>query len=296
MTNKVVGRIVMTHNPVTAWESYTRNLSRAHFRGYSDNIGMPGWYLDAGFTIVDRWGNLVEMLEFGLGRMVRSFDTMGRPEWEGFINTLTLLVERGGRRVAAAEMSLDGVANKLWARYYDTVALSEARSSVYHDLDSQARFGVKADVMAAGSVTAAVANQGVQVTLRESAWPVPSEDLSLSSKIRAGEKVGLRVECKGFWDTLAWQRYNQTSTTGSGAASTIVAAYIAACGQFIRASQIDVNTTPLPWENDADRTPQDLIEGAVRFGDSALNPWTAGVGWDRTFFYRQQTPHRLPGA
>lgn len=273
-----IGSIVISNNPVTAWESYEETLHHGTFRNLRVAYRDVGGYWSSSFEkkITDRERALA-MFANGPGREVQIFTDDGRLNWEGFINSITL--DTGTIKIT---MSLDDMSNRIWGRLQPVGGGAVSRSTVQNHTASQGRFGISEYVLTCGEMSLATANQLAQKYLAFHYWPAPSR-FGWSST----QEVSLKYDCLGWWHTLKWRIYNQTVLAGETNASTVVAAIIAACGQFIATTNIETNLTQVARKTDVDRTASDLIESITEVGDGQTHPWVAGCSAGREFYYKQ---------
>jgi hypothetical protein len=118
-------------------------------------------------------------------------------------------------------------------------------------------------------------------------------EMDLSKRAPLAE---LAITCWGYFRTLYWMTYNQTALTGSDYVSTIIAAVITACGQFVGATSIANNPTLVTKEYDADRFAGDILFGLTKLGDSAFRRYVIGMYEGRRLIYEQAAPARLAGT
>jgi hypothetical protein len=122
-----------------------------------------------------------------------------------------IMVEEGA---AGVRVSLDDLANRVRVVYGEMkseVQGTGRRNSTawFDDVASQSDYGVKEGQfeLALASVTQAESYRALM--LASSARPVARA--RFSSVVRPGGVVTITLECRGWWETLAWRRYSQVA-------------------------------------------------------------------------------------
>jgi hypothetical protein len=105
------------------------------------------------------------------------------------------------------------------------------------------------------------------------------------------------VVCRGWFDTLNWRVYNQTTDTDAQGASAQVTDIIngpstdvIGVGQFVFSQTIETNAVSIGKEYDADRRGGDIIKDIARLGDQNDNRWLAYMVADRKFIFSPAAP------
>ncbi|TET82455.1 MAG: hypothetical protein E3J37_07245 [Anaerolineales bacterium] len=273
--------IVISQNPVTAWEIYSRNL-------YPKAVGRPSDFFQLDRTKVADGGygrlrfkfrgtrpELESFFEYGLGRDIKIYNQKGLVDYHGFV--FSLILNTG---VHILRKSMQHIFNKVWARFDATGGVDPTqRSTVYQNTASQTRFGIIEHVIGGGQQSAAAAiNQAVQNKLSWYAWPMIDMDYDAGR----GDPY-IEIIADGYQRTLAWRTYNQTAAGGDDNLSTIAAAIITACGQFVASTDITTNTIQVPKEYDNDRKAKDVLESLAGMGDASGNRWLSRVEADRIY-------------
>lgn len=294
--------IAKTLFPISGWRE----------NSYSHEIRAMGWFWNCGFDILGSAEELIDLYSRLLGARVRSFEENGDLAWEGYVNDVSLL--NAGEENS---ISLNNLANKVWLRYRLPTATSGAggmvqrydpeltakisanvgadgsvlKSTIYHDLISQARYGIKEEILDGGERTAASANQVAQVYLKT--YSNISRPTRRYSTGGAGERAVLKVFCKGFVQTLKWRMYKQTVLNGTDFASVQVQLIVNSMGDFIKATDIELNISPLDKVFDQDRSGMDDIFDAARVGEANYDRFIVGVKEDRVLVYEKASPPDL---
>lgn len=172
---------------------------------YKHSINAIGGFDTASFDIALRSvDDQQQFLDQYLGNRVAIYaDNPVEPIWEGYINRMTF--SAGGVQYT---ISLEQMANRLVAHYVNSlVAVSTPQiTTVSDDTDSQAVYGIKAADMDAGfQLNSTYGPTLVTTVLAQRAWPKTSITQAQGSGL-------LHIDCLGFFHTLKWERFNDTST------------------------------------------------------------------------------------
>lgn len=206
------GSIVITHNPVTKWENYHLTLSaaRGDFMDYVDDDRSMGGYWSCAFKMVGRSNVLKDFFKNGLGRDVKVFGSGMELLHEGFVYEMIYNFPPDQYII-----SLKNMLNRIWMRAdYDADGEVE-RSTTLQNLDSQARFGIKEQVISGGQIDSlAVADQAAQAFIDLRGFPQPQVDRG-----RGRGEPYLEIFSKGYIETLSWRVFNcaDVGTQGSSA-------------------------------------------------------------------------------
>jgi len=283
-----ISSIVITANPVKAWEQYSLTLDRQQILSPRMDYRDLGGDWSASFSIhpdlITR-AFASDLLSNGMVRHVEIYNEKGIKDWTGFISKVTL--DTG---TAVIEADLADMANRIWVRYNPSGTV--LRSTTLNNTDSQDRYGIKQRVLVGGKISLGVADDFAQQTLDWVGWPSPGvRSLSIGGRSR-GQR-SLEIKCLGYWHTLGWRTYEQTASTGETDASTVVSAIITDVGEYIRSTTVDTNTTQVPQEYDTDRYAKSILQNIAQIGDGAYHKWVVGVTGNRDFYYKQaQRPER----
>ena len=257
-----IASVVITANPVTAWEQFALTLDRK-------DIGRPrvehrdvGGYWSFKCSIHPSFVTRAlasDFLSNGIMRHVEVYNDKGEKDWEGFVSRVSM--NTGTTKI---ESDVGNMANRVFVRY--NVSGTVSRSTTLNNTDSQGRFGISERVLVGGEISLGVADQHAQQILDWVGWPSPGvRDINLGGKVL--DRPQLQIDCLGYWHTLGRRVYNQTDLTTDADASTIV-------GNIIT----DV---------DSDRSADSIVKSITSLGDGAFHKWVTGFTDDRTFYYRQ---------
>lgn len=153
------------------------------------------------------------------------------------------------------------------------------------NLDSIEKFGKREYVHTLGQVPWGAARALRDVHLKEFAWPRGMMAGSYLRDPTAEVENVLRVQARGFWDTLNWEYYE-----GSQVDTNIetVLHYFISESQYLSIRSMERNETlyELGAHNIAQRY-GDIIEDAVATGDGLATLFQGGVYEDRGFVYKK---------
>ena len=277
-----IASIVLTANPVTAWEQFALTIDREHLLSPQVEHRDLGGYYSAKFGVhTDRVTRTFaqDFISNGLMREVNIFNDEGGRDWQGFINKIVM--DTGTARI---EADLSNMTNKAFVRYNDAGTVK--RSTTITNTDSSDRFGVKERVLVGGEINLGVADQHAQQIINWQGWPSPTlREINLGGRVK--DRPSLTIECLGYWHTLFWRTYNQTASTGDNDLSVVVKAVVDDVADFMRTFAINDNTTQVCQEFDSDRTAADVLRSLVGLGDGAFHRWVSGFEFDRVFYLRQ---------
>ena len=226
------------------------------------------------------------------GHVVRYAEDGNGIVWQGFVNKITF--NQPGKRIS---LSLDDLHNKVIVKYTElntaTNPPGETTGQVTSSADntiSQDIYGVKELIYKPpfDKMIAAAAQDIRDVLLGQYAFPKRSSQLTYSG----GNSYSLAYECLGYMHTLKWRSYTNTGVTGNITTSTLVDRIVAACGEFISKSVVDLNGASVQEYYGDYETAYNLLQYAASLGDSNGDRWLVIVEDDRTLKYRQASDMR----
>lgn len=136
-------------------------------------------------------------------RVAFHVDNPVAPIWEGFINRMSF--NAGNVQYSA---SIDEMANRGTVTYTDPAASATAAQITVgtNDTDSQLLFGIKQENLDVGYMRSGTGSAALRATIvAQKAWPKTS--------ITRGQGAGLlHIELLGFYHTLEWETFSDTST------------------------------------------------------------------------------------
>jgi hypothetical protein len=279
-----IAGVVIRSNPVLNWEQYTLSLDRTDIRRPKPKHADIGGYESFSFELADHIVTRTfadDMLENGGMREVLAYNVKGDVVWEGVIYKIT---ENTG--TTHSELNVNDVFNRQWTRYNTGGSPPIDRSTVFENLTSQARIGIRDQSHIVGDTDPGVADQAVQTIMRYTDFPTPAvRRINFAGKVLDRPKMA--ITAFGYWRTLTARAYNQTILTVTGDSSVIAEAIVDAVGEFVSNKDIQSNTTQIEQETDVDRMAWEILETLASFGDGGFNKWVTGFGPDRTFYFKQ---------
>lgn len=285
------GTIEVKHNPATLWETYSHtfeNSADVKSAGYFSlklSQRAEGGFHRALFSIRAAHDFLSDFVESSLGRAVRVMGNDGALVWEGYIHDMEFDAGRGSYKVDIGEM-----ANAVWVRYRIRGASTTSRSTVAIDQDSIDKYGRREFVLSGGELeNTIVADAIAQQYLDTHSKPRPTPT-RIDPEKELADYPTVSVNCRGWFDTLDWRVYNQTSDTDSQGASAQVIDVLGGVGQFVKSRDIETNATIVGREYDADRRGGAIIKDVARLGDSNSGRWVAYMTDGRTFVFEKAAP------
>lgn len=267
---------------------------------YRHKISAYGGFDTASCDIPMTFGQAERFLEQMIGNRVAAYASNPiEPIWEGLISRITF---EYGPIVYTA--SLEEMANRVRSTFSDGTGAAAAmqQTAVSNNTDSRAIYGIKEVSMDMGvypgTPSATTGDKALRnLTLAARAWPQASTAFQGS----AGQAL-VHVECIGFYQTLDWSIYQQTTIT-QVAPSTLIATVIG--GDANGTTFYDNTDTALIASNGGGFTFQQsnrsgmgrgqFIQQIIEMGDGT-NLWVWGVTptdfntGKRRFYYRQAAP------
>ena len=291
------GTIQVKHNPVTTWETYSHTFEKsadekdAGYFGLQFNQRAEGGFYRAAFNIRGPHDFLAGFMENALGREIKIYGNDGKVAWEGYIHELEYDADRTVYKVDLGEM-----ANAVWVRYRVRGESTTSRSAVQTNADSIAKFGRKEYVLSGGELESTDVADGIaQQYLDLHEWPSPAPT-RLDPEKELSEYPTVSARCRGWFETLGWCTYNQTTSTDNQAAAAQITAIVADTdvGQFIQFTDIGSNAVSVSKEYDADRRGGDIVKDIARLGDSNNRRHLVFMEENRTFVYDEAAPPEEP--
>lgn len=291
------GTITVSENPVATTAAYSATFNKSpdeKTKGYS-NLKMThradGGFYRASFDIQGPLSFLSDFMDNGLGREVKIRDNDGKVSWEGYIDEVSFDAGSVVYRTNLSEMS-----NAVWVRFRVRGTSTTSRSKVQTNAESIARFGRKEFVLSGGELESTdIADDVALQYLKLNEWPRPSP-VQIDPSKELSEYPVLSVNCKGWFDTLNWCTYNQTTSTDNQAVNEQIDDILADTNvaQFVATTEIAANAVSVSKEYDADRRGGDIIGDLARLGDVNSNRYIAYMAEDRKCVYEQAQPPEDP--
>lgn len=213
------------------------------------------------------------------------------PIWEGFINRIRFASGAGEWSI-----SLDEMYNRSTVSYTVTGTTQTSNTTATNDTDSQAIYGIKQINVDQGVQANATAPNEIRDTnLAVYAWPKATMMPSGSSK---SDNL-IHIECKGFYDTLTWETFTDTSgltATVNSILTTNILPGIANTTTFFNNADfadIENNATSVLRERRRGQTVWDIVKEFQEMGDAGQY-WVAGITptnpntGERRLYYKTQ--------
>lgn len=199
--------------------------------------------------------------------------------WEGVLTTISASIAQ--KRASA---SLERMANRVRCKY-TTVLDTPGTSTTASNTTSQALYGIKDLAVPLDKATSTEAGYKRDRVLAEKAFP-RSADAS-EAKTGAQGDVTLELQFSGWYATLEWLLYGNTSTSTSSATTQVgsMLTTIAAINAFISTSTLDIAALgrTVSGYAEPETTYRQGIEKLLGYGDTSGYPLTWGVYEDRVF-------------
>lgn len=220
-----------------------------------------------------------DWLSNGVMRSVKVFGPDATVCWEGFLTTISASIAQ--KRASA---SLERMANRVRCKY-TTVLDTPGTTSTASNTTSQALYGIKDLAVPLDKATSTEAGYKRDRVLAEKAFP-RSADAS-EAKTGAQGDVTLELQFSGWYATLEWLMYSNSSTSTSSATTQVgtMLGTIAATNAFISASTLDIAALgrTVSGYAEPETTYRQGIEKLLGYGDTSGYPLTWGVYEDRVF-------------
>lgn len=250
-------------------------IRRLPVYNYEHSIESNGWYDSAGFDVALRSvDEMQQFLDQYLGNRVAIYvDNPLEPVWEGYISRMSF--KAGGSEYS---ISLDKMANRVTVQYSLAAATSPDVTTTGNDTNSQAIYGIKQETVELGaqtSLNATTFNALRDSVLAQRAWPQTS--------IVRGDGAGLlNVECLGFYHTLEWESFRNTTTGNVQLRNFITTLLLPGLGNgttfFDNTDFTDIGTNTLSVNQNKIRgsTFWEIFKEIQEYGD-ATNPFVLGI-------------------
>lgn len=220
-----------------------------------------------------------DWLANGIMRSVKICGPDATTCWEGVLTTISATI--GQKRASA---SLERMANRVRCKY-TTVLDTPGTTSTASNTTSQALYGIKDLAVPLDRATSTEAGYKRDRVLAEKAFP-RSADAS-EAKTGAQGDVTLELQFSGWYATLEWLLYGNTSTSTSSATTQVgtMLTTIAATNAFISTSTLDIAALgrTVSGYAEPETTYRQGIEKLLGYGDTSGYPLTWGVYEDRVF-------------
>jgi hypothetical protein len=265
----------------------------ATINSYQHTIGIVGGFLSASFDMTCTLDEMETWYADGVGAHVVVVDAAGVTVWEGFVDSVDISV--GGQTIRRGPLMDVGNSVLLTYSLQDTTTSppssgNNTLSTGAEDTASIATYGVRQQIVNAGSCTAAQAMQYLQLWMIENAWPRTSQDIDLAG----GGGMTVSFSCLGYFNFLDYYYHNVSNAAGSITGTVNLSTKIASildydwAGWFSSANaSIATNTTQVKaYEGDWTEAGS-LIKEMIELGDSSYNRYLFMIGPERYVTYAQ---------
>jgi len=233
----------------------------------------PGGCQSAQIEVVGERADVFYSLPALLRSPVSIYNNNHSQVWWGFVNSIELLTE-----TATVGISLDGMYNDV-AVVYDQIeagasSTTPAETSYLQDDESVNRWGKKSLRLSLGEMTAAAAALARNAYLEQARYILPD--------VRKGgnRKVAARLHCRGWWDVLGWQYYENAGTTATNISEQI-SDIVDTFSLIVGADIIDAHTTQTNEFRDGTETALSVIESLLSIPQSPTQRYTAIITPER---------------
>lgn len=282
---------LLAYEPLTELGLYARefvdDLSANH-EGYNHTISAVGGFDTASFIIKGPDSYLSDWFDEGLFRRVALFSPEGLPCWNGYVEKLTMPDGQD-----AKTKSLEQMVNRVIMKYVPidiTVSPPKPRPPTVltvNDTESQARFGVKCEVVNGGELIDSDAYAWARTILSVKAQPQTGDDINTLST----NAPSLQVECRGFWHTLKWVPY-LNALTGQLPAHQVIQEVLSYFNSInpgfisVDFGLMDFNYRPERRGSDDYQLCQKIIEDIINHGGLGGERWVGGIYENRQMIYK----------
>lgn len=272
---------------------FVEDLTASHER-YQHVISAVGGFDQASFVIKGDRDRLDAWFEDGLMRRVVFYNPEQVAVWEGYVERLNYTV---GSMQKTKGMS--NVCNRVYMRFspFSTTTTPPEGdvpiTLVLNDLDSQSRWGVKAQVVSGGELTHEEAYAWARVILTEGAEPKLGESVNTAES----SAPNLEVQCRGYWEALSWVPYLYSvggEIHAHQALQEVLAYFDTINPGWIDPSPLwmDFNFRRERRLADEYRTCKQVIESLIARGGLGGERWVGGFYQDRRFVYKPAEDYR----
>ena len=220
-----------------------------------------------------------DWLSNGVGRSVRVFGPDATICWVGLLTTISASLAQ--KRASA---SLDLMANRVRCKY-TTVLDTAGTTATASNTTSQALYGIKDLAVPLDKATSTEAGYKRDRVLAEKAFPRAAD--ASEAKTGAQGDITLELQFSGWYATLEWLLYGNTSTSASSATTQVgtMLTTIAATNAFLSTSTLDIAALgrTVSGYAEPETTYRQGIEKLLGYGDTSGYPLTWGVYEDRVF-------------
>lgn len=218
-----------------------------------------------------------------LGRRIVIYDDNNEAAWDGLIWSIE--ADLGGHTLGPKD--LGSVWNYVLVEYADMLDSNKYAQTAYiSDLNSQALYGIKEQILPYGEMTSSAATKAVNRYSVNHADPFISGNLSIPL---SGNSLGLKINAVGYWATTHYRKFqsaltttctvqtriqeivNQTVTPALPASSKYLEFFSTETG-LIEGTNLTIARATLHVE-----TAGSYLQRIVSLGDNSNNTWYIGA-------------------
>lgn len=208
--------------------------------------------------------------------------------WEGRVDTVSM--STGGFTISRGPLL--EIANRCVVTYQlldvntgEAVSTGEGqeekRTDAANHEASQAKYGIRYTVLAAGTIATERARNIRNAYMNLNAWPRVPKQMALG-----GGDTSVTLSCKGYYYWLNYPYRLANTTTMIHLSDKIIAVLAADPNSFFdMPNQIAANTLHVPALEDQDRMGSEIIADLVALGDASYNRYMFGIWQNRAARY-----------
>ncbi len=246
----------------------------------------PGGCAQAEIEVTGTERNIWQSLPRLLRSPVRIYNNNHTNVWWGFVNQIELYAND-----TIVGLSLDGMYNSVRVSYSELAGGGTSGTptitSAASDTDSISRYGTKELLHDFGDATVDQAEAIRDGLLAAYRYILPD--------VRPGSASGIQAKliCRGWWDTLGWQYYENVGTT-EVALSDQIEAIVTDAGEFFTGTDlVDAHTVDSNEYRDDTETALDIITALLQTPQTGGERVTAYVTRDRLLRFEQEAESGL---
>jgi hypothetical protein len=253
--------------------------ARYRANGYQHKINVMGWFDTANCEIALTQAEAELFFSQYVGNRVAVFvDNPAEPIWEGFISTAYYTA--GGLEF---RRSMDNMANRVYVNYDKSVAgtFTTEITGISSVTDSQSIYGIKEVAVKGRAAGGIVESTSFDLLRARKVAEVSFPQTSVTQK--SGGNSFIKIEMRGFYDTLAWEKV-QTNRANSSQATLMTTDSLPDLlntstfldnTDFTEIDTPGVSVTSTSRQKSGE-TIWDLFQNIAEFGDGT-NLWIVGV-------------------
>ena len=259
---------------------------------YSHSIGIVGGFLSASFGVTATLPELETWYDQAVGAHVEVVDNAGVTVWEGFVDSVEVNI--GGQTLRRGPLMDVGNSVKLIYALQDTTTAppssgNNTLSIGAEDTESILIYGVRQQIVNAGSCTTQQSTQYLNLWMLENAWPRTTQDIDLS-----GGATGAMATftCLGYYSMFDYYYHNIADASGSITGTVNLSTKLADvidydwAGYFSSTNAAIATNTTAVADYEGDWTEAgSIIKSLVDLGDATFARYKFTVGPERFITY-----------